>query len=117
MGIFLTIFFQKFDIFGSVNNFKILLAFDDFVKKAFHTSAVNDEGVGIFQGFHILGHELVVVQASRLWLCHIGDCNAVDALCDIECSDIHRVEGCDNAECAVLSVGFTACRVCSSTAC
>ena len=103
MRILFIVIFQKLDALGGVDDLEVLLLLDDLVKEALHACAVDDEGIGFFECLHVLGHELVVVQAARLRLRHIGDGHAVDALRDVDGGDVHGVEGRDDVEGAVLA--------------
>ena len=103
MWILLIVVFQKLDALGGVDDLEVLLLLDDLVEEALHACAVDDEGIGFFERLHVLGHELVVVQAARLRLRHVGDGHAVDTLRDVDGGDVHGVEGCDDVEGAVLA--------------
>ena len=95
--------FKKLDALGGVDDLEVLLLIDDFVEEALHARAVDDKGVGLFERLHVLGHELVVVQAACLRLRHVGDGHAVDALRDVDGGDVHGVEGRDDVERSVLA--------------
>ena len=99
---------EKVDALGGVDDFEALLLLDDFVEEAFHASAVDDEGICLFERLHVLGHELVVVQAACLRFRHVGDGHAVDALRDVESGDVHGVERCDDVERTILAAS---CRI------
>ena len=68
------------------------------VHEVLHACTVDDEGIGILEGLHILGHELVVMETAGLWLCHVVDLNAVDSVGDIDRCNIHRIKRGDNTE-------------------
>ena len=89
---------EERNVFGSVDDFKVLLLADHLVQEGFHARAVDDESVGFFQRLEVAGGELVVMEAARLRFGHVRHFDAVDALGNVDGGDVHGIEGRDNAK-------------------
>ena len=98
VGIFFAAVLEEGNVFGGVDELEVLLLADHFVEKRFHPRAVDDESVGFFQRREVAGRELVVVKTARLGLCHVHDFHAADAVGDVDGSDVHGIEGRDDAK-------------------
>ena len=89
---------DQLDAARRIDDLHFLLCARHLVHEVLHAGTVDDKSIGVFECLHILGHELVVVQTSRLRLRHVGDLNAVHSIRDVDGRQIHGIERRDDAE-------------------
>ena len=102
MRIWLAIFLQKRNILAGINNSQIFVLLDYLVQKGFHAGTVGHKNICLFQSFHIISGELIIVETAGLRLGHIGKLYAIHTLGNIGGSNIHRIEGSNDVQLAIL---------------
>ena len=101
---------NRSDIFRlrQINNFERRLRGGDFVEKTFHAEAVDDQNIGGLERFHVLGGELIIVQATDRRLGEIDDFNIVDAARKVERVYVNRIKRRDDPKFAVGALAASA---------
>ena len=106
----LAVDFDRLNVLGfrQIDDRQRLVCFGDFVEERLHAVAVDDKHVGSFERFHVLGRELVIVQATGCRRSEIDDFDIFDAGREVERIDADRVERRDDAIFAVGTVSAAA---------
>ena len=81
VGIFPT--HQQGNPLAGINHTQVRELVGDFFHKALHTSPIDDKNVRLFDIFHILGLQLVIMQTPRLLPGHIVHLDAINPICNI----------------------------------
>ncbi len=91
-GMTVVMAFQSSYPVRSVDDLQLREEIESVVKKALHTSAVDDKNIGVLQFFHIAGGKLIIVETSGLWLRHTPQIDAGNFADNILGDDIDRVK-------------------------
>ena len=81
VGIFPT--HQQGNPLAGINHTQVRELVGDFFHKALHTSPIDDKNVRLFDIFHILGLQLVIMQTPRLLPGHIVHLDAINPIYNI----------------------------------